>query len=380
MRIPAVVLGLFLIFMSACSLLPEDRNRLVTPLAPKVIRKPGSVIHHVSSFGRVVRLETVNDALIGSVDGVQIDPNNGDILVMDRRAAETVLRFDGNGRFIRRYGRNGEGPGEYQHVFDFDIDADGSVVVVGNNKLIRYARNGDTREEAPLLAVLHQIEQIKAVYYVTTLTELNQLDGCVLVYDQQLLRMKEFGPRSLRHPRLSLVPERYMTTDGESLYLAGFWEPTLYQYGPEGHLHRVVKFPNLGEDVSERLENRGFDQKDEAYVNGHLHHFNVILANSDYIYLHEVMSQFKDRRSALYFPKTNDYFVFDGDRQHAPSEGPFFDQVVGTWSEGLILSLSEMGEIQKLRQYYPQIYALELAAVDNPLLLFIKLNREQLYP
>jgi hypothetical protein len=75
-----------------------------------------------SLFKRVtpIPLETTDESLIGKIDKFQIF--DGKIFVLDRDLATGLFIFDMDGKFIRRTGRVGQGPGEYEQLFDFTID------------------------------------------------------------------------------------------------------------------------------------------------------------------------------------------------------------------------------------------------------------------
>lgn len=67
----------------------------------------------------VIALETTDESLLGSVD--KLIESNGNYYVLDymRRC---VLVFDGTGKFLRRVGKVGQGPGEYPELSDFIVD------------------------------------------------------------------------------------------------------------------------------------------------------------------------------------------------------------------------------------------------------------------
>ena len=85
-------------------------------------------IPYSSIFQKVqtIILETGEDCMIGSVDELQVF--NGYIYILDRHIAKSLFVFDMEGRFIRKIGSLGSGPGEYIRVTDFTLDTENSVI------------------------------------------------------------------------------------------------------------------------------------------------------------------------------------------------------------------------------------------------------------
>jgi hypothetical protein len=75
-----------------------------------------------SIFSKVktIILETTKESVIGRVRWLQVFDNK--IFIMDAKSHGTVLMFDINGKFIRKIGGIGAGPGEYMYADDFTID------------------------------------------------------------------------------------------------------------------------------------------------------------------------------------------------------------------------------------------------------------------
>jgi hypothetical protein len=67
-----------------------------------------------------IPLETTDESLIGYINEVQVF--DGKIFVLDKSYAYGVFMFDMDGKFIRKFGRTGQGPGEYLYLTDFTID------------------------------------------------------------------------------------------------------------------------------------------------------------------------------------------------------------------------------------------------------------------
>lgn len=75
---------------------------------------------------RTIILETNKDCLIGGINELQVF--DGYIYILDVHRAKSLFVFDTEGRFIRKIGRLGRGPGEYIRVSDFTLDTENRFI------------------------------------------------------------------------------------------------------------------------------------------------------------------------------------------------------------------------------------------------------------
>jgi hypothetical protein len=93
---------------------------------------------------KVTILETRDDVLFSYIDKLYVTEDH--IFILDKTAANRVFLFDKNGKFIRKIGRSGVGPGEYNFVTDFTIDEENRVIYLleSGGKVNKYNfDNGD---------------------------------------------------------------------------------------------------------------------------------------------------------------------------------------------------------------------------------------------
>ena len=84
---------------------------------------------------KIIPLETNKSCLIGSIEQIQVIDNY--ILIMDASIAKSLYVFDREGRFIRKIGGFGQGPGEYASIFDFTIDRENKTVYIRDGQFPR---------------------------------------------------------------------------------------------------------------------------------------------------------------------------------------------------------------------------------------------------
>lgn len=103
-----------------------------TPLLSKISKesimfyKNNCSYEQVFKYVETINLEASDSALIASVWGIGIS-NDNNIVIQESGAINAMKMFSSTGRFIRKIGRIGQGPGEYGQV---------SALRISNNKII----------------------------------------------------------------------------------------------------------------------------------------------------------------------------------------------------------------------------------------------------
>lgn len=95
------------------------------------------------------KIQMVSKFKIGGIDNgiflypsrVKIDEDEN-IYVLDILDC-SVKKFDKMGKFIKKYGKKGKGPGEVTHAFDFDVLNNGEIVIIdpNGNKFVVFDEN-----------------------------------------------------------------------------------------------------------------------------------------------------------------------------------------------------------------------------------------------
>lgn len=104
---------------------------------------------------KIVPLETSDKCLIGNIS--QIEIFNDTIYVLDSSIAKALFVFDNKGKFIRKIGTVGKGPGEYINPLSFTFDEKNSQIqILDRKKIIKFNNNGEligeiilNKEDAP---------------------------------------------------------------------------------------------------------------------------------------------------------------------------------------------------------------------------------------
>ena len=90
-----------------------------------------------------IALDTLNECIIGDV--AKIEDFNKEYYVLDKTIQKCVLVFDEHGKYLRRIGKCGQGPGEYVQIYDFTINKKTGCIVIltGLSKVYLYSLEGE---------------------------------------------------------------------------------------------------------------------------------------------------------------------------------------------------------------------------------------------
>lgn len=87
----------------------------------------------------MIPLETNENVVIQKVDKVEMVENK--VYILDKDGAKTLFEFTRKGKFRRKIGRIGKGPGEYISPLDFDVSKE-TIRILTYNKMILYDTAG----------------------------------------------------------------------------------------------------------------------------------------------------------------------------------------------------------------------------------------------
>ena len=104
----------------------------------------------------IVPLETNDDCLIGRVTCIK--KRNGRYYVMSDM--KNLHVFDGDGRFLLKVSNEGQGPGEYSQLLDFEVDGL-NVYLLDYKKLHLFTLDGKFQKTVPLDANVRTIRCVE---------------------------------------------------------------------------------------------------------------------------------------------------------------------------------------------------------------------------
>lgn len=349
-----------------------DMDGQTSPAAVK--RVAAGPISQVFALDRIVPLEFKEEAVVGAVWRVVLDPRNGDILVGDYRSSACVFRFDGEGRFKHRIGRSGQGPGEYEYMLNFAVGGDSAVYVLSGSKLVKYDAAGALLREIPMRPFTNDIAVLGDQVVVRLV---NRYDGDrdpgLLVYDTELNLQQGVGQRDPRLDIKMYLPHRSLAVMGATLIETDFYAPHLRTMDAQGNLATTVLAPE-SEDFAEVWALRDKAQRDRA-VNARIRFFTNVQANHRFVFLHEHQAEMVNNYW-IYEPAAGSARVFlerpgHYGRPPVTLKNKLFVGVVGAYRDGFISSLDQPETLQELALVYPEAANIKFAEEDNPVVVFL---------
>ncbi len=365
-----------LLLLSACLDWFEKASPPPIPLETIVIRQAS--LEDFAHLAKAVKLEAREESLLGDIHALKLDPRNGDMLLADMRATKALYRFDQDGKFLRRYGRHGQGPGEYEKLLAFDLLDDGRVLLVGFHQIMLFAEDGRLLQFRDNRWSIHWMESSGRRIFAYTSGGLQKEERAVLVFDDQLELIHKFHTMDPRVERVTLVPYDGMALADNHLYVAELYDFQVTRYNLEGKALGSYHFPNFNRDIAAFFHGKGSLTDHEVLkLSQSLHNARRIDAFGNYLSILEANPKRGIMDNLLLNLETNKLYRFEGLRfVEARAEQPHVtvDRIVGAFPGGLIATLEDTERFDRIQQLYPALADLSFVETDNPLLLFFEVK------
>lgn len=103
----------------------------------ELLTLPESSITNLSDIAtdiEYIPLQTINSSLVGTIGGLKIQ---GEKIFV--RSTEEIFCFNKTGQFLFKLSKEGRGPGEYQYIYDFEINTNGDLLIfISNSEMMVY--------------------------------------------------------------------------------------------------------------------------------------------------------------------------------------------------------------------------------------------------
>lgn len=113
-----------------------NQNKTLVFNFPYIDKNNDKRIWKKISIKQKIKIGSINDETFFFPCRIRLDENDN-IYVLDIKDYSVKI-FNNHGKFIKKFGKEGQGPGELVNPFDFDVYPNGMVVILGvnDNKLV----------------------------------------------------------------------------------------------------------------------------------------------------------------------------------------------------------------------------------------------------
>ena len=220
---------------------------------------------------KYIPLETTRESVIGEISKVIL--HKGNFYIMDDNITKTVFVFDGNGKFITKICRRGRGPGEYNDLWDFDIDTENDQILLycGPRKMIRTTLAGELVSEHRASFYGHSIASMPNKGYAAYLYFSNntsfQINEHSLIYLDSLGNIVK-GMFPYDHSKFGKYSNVWQAsifyTYQNKKYLYPSTKDTVYRLSPDG-LTPVYRFDFGKYSIDKTIFSKPVEEQDRFF-------------------------------------------------------------------------------------------------------------------
>lgn len=224
--------------------------------------------------------------------------------VLDKNESRTVVSFEKDGSPGHRYGRVGQGPGEYVFPWDMDVDETGVYVLDTNSKkVIHYSEEGTFLGERSLPFFADALKRLKNGNFIFNITPDGKQLPALVVTD------------SLMNPvgRSNSYPEGYIggcstgyifRKNGSEVAFYRSPSDTLIMLDESGKTDAFVVFDFLGKAIPEEAKTNYLAFRRSGVTKDYLRLVNNPIAVSDSIWV-GLVEDGEDQYTILFNPLKN---------------------------------------------------------------------------
>ncbi|WP_147677878.1 6-bladed beta-propeller [Algibacter pacificus] len=342
-----------------------------------------------------VILETTENNLIGKVDEIKIHHDN--IYILDKNISKSVFVFDIEGKFIRKIGQKGKGPGEYIRPDGFEIDKKNKELLIPNTairKILRYDFEGNFLGDIDIKVAFLDFKILDNGNFVLLAgdeanTHLNELKRKELYITKRNFEIIQYGPSRSYFKNVKYAPEANLMSQNNKISYAYKLSDTLLvldnneltasyklDFGKHSINKKKLQATNTGEFFNGILK----QMNKSAYFLGN--HFQT----KDYIYF----SYLYKEKSLRCFYNKNQSILLEGASINDTSDNFLFYPFRSAYNDYFIASanISNILDVEKrlktndelAYKSYLKLFKsegeLKFKDSDNPILVFYKFKKD----
>jgi len=217
----------------------ENNKQSILSLTPRSDNKV--LISDLAESINYVPLETTSDALIGSVDKIEMKDSLWYIL--DKKS-NVIWCYSTEGKYIFKIDKKGQGPGEYIKIFDFDIDdKTGEIIILdrGSRKLFFYDNKGSFVKDLRIDLAASKFALVNDIFYFYTFGADTQMGKDKKDYGYNLFGVNREGEIICKQLQYNDVTDRSIGSNvfaklNESILIHYAKNDTIYKLDDKGNI------------------------------------------------------------------------------------------------------------------------------------------------
>ena len=287
----------FILSLSCCTKPVQQVTELIQiNIDPDKVEKIIDISPMLSDSIDIIPLETTDECLLSNIK--QLTFHKGHFYILDG-TRRNIFVFDEAGRFVRKIGKQGNGPGEYSAIMYYSIVGDSILIQNqhGFNGIIYSSTTGEVVKN-----YTHSVSHLngfclgKNVYFLTNYEKVNQENFNLCKFDLSTGEVVDksipFDDKLVKYSSIGLMNS--VSKYKDSVYVIYPYNDTIYQVTKEGvsplyNLHFTSR--NLPDDIS---------------VNDN---FWTVVAKEGYVKGLEYMQVSKDYVFGMYIDKGNSRYI-----------------------------------------------------------------------
>ena len=303
-----IILSFLVGMLSACSYYEKKVESIVSPNCKISTVKISideayydSVASRISDTTFLI-LDEDDNTMFSCIDKIMAYRDK--FYVLDKNESRTVVSFEKDGSPGHRYGRVGQGPGEYVFPWDMDVDETGVYVLDTNSKkVIHYSEEGTFLGERSLPFFADALKRLKNGNFIFNITPDGKQLPALVVTD------------SLMNPvgRSNSYPEGYVggcstgyifRNNGSEVAFYRSPSDTLIMLDENGKTDAFVVFDFLGKAIPEEAKTNYLAFRGSGVTKDYLRLVNNPIAVSDSIWV-GLVEDGEDQYTILFNPLKN---------------------------------------------------------------------------
>lgn len=303
-----IILSFLVGMLSACSYYEKKAESIVSPNCEISTVKISideayydSVASRISDTTFMI-LDEDDNTMFSCIDKIMAYRDK--FYVLDKNESRTVVSFEKDGSPGHRYGRVGQGPGEYVFPWDMDVDETGVYVLDTNSKkVIHYSEEGTFLGERSLPFFADALKRLKNGNFIFNITPDGKQLPALVVTD------------SLMNPvgRSNSYPEGYVggcstgyifRNNGSEVAFYRSPSDTLIMLDENGKTDAFVVFDFLGKAIPEEAKTNYLAFRGSGVTKDYLRLVNNPIAVSDSIWV-GLVEDGEDQYTILFNPLKN---------------------------------------------------------------------------